>query len=43
MDWSWTWKNKANPGVYVNWLKDSAVLLVVMPKSRIIACGYDSR
>jgi predicted alpha/beta-fold hydrolase len=43
VDWSWTWKDKANPGMHVNWLKDSVMLPAVVPKSRIMAYNYNSR
>lgn len=43
VDWSWTWRDKARPGLSVNWLKDPHMLPNVILKSRIIVYNYDSR
>ncbi|KAH7113133.1 hypothetical protein B0J13DRAFT_631254 [Dactylonectria estremocensis] len=42
IDWSWTWQDKAQPGLSVNWLKDPCMLPRKVPKSRIMVYNYDS-
>ncbi|KAJ4238413.1 hypothetical protein NW757_013041 [Fusarium falciforme] len=43
VDWSWTWKDKADPDRLVKWLEDPDMLPAVVPKSRIMLYNYDSR
>ncbi|KAF7546999.1 hypothetical protein G7Z17_g8015 [Cylindrodendrum hubeiense] len=43
VDWSWTWKDKANPGRLVKWLEDANMLPSIIPESRIMLYSYDSR
>jgi hypothetical protein len=43
VDWSWTWKNEADPGSHVKWLEDPHMLPAVVPNARILLFSYDSR